>query len=117
MLCAPPRNCRSIRVVDACCKWICLDDIHPHGGTNFDLTKNGVVVTNGGGNRDGNGGGHRGAVDFKLRLVASAVTAVFSIALLFFLIYRCAGQLVRATDFGNRSVADRLCRLPFAKRY
>ncbi len=73
VLCAPPQNCRSLRVGDQCCQWICLDeDGDRHGGD--------------GGHRGGGGGGE--VADVKLRLVASCLTAVLSIALLFFLIYR-----------------------------
>lgn len=66
-----------LKVGDRCCEWICLKDIHPHGGSNFDAT-----------NPHGGGGGPASAADVKLRLVASAVTAILSVALLFFLVYR-----------------------------
>ncbi len=80
VLCAPPSDCRSLRVGDQCCQWICLDKIHPHGGDDFHRHGEGGA---GGG---GGGGGRSG--DAQLRLVASALTAVLSVALLFFLIYR-----------------------------
>ena len=70
MFCAPPSNCKSIRMGDGCCEWICLEKYPEdhHGGGGDD---DGVV-----------------AADVNLRLVASAVTAICSVALLFFLIYR-----------------------------
>ena len=70
MFCAPPSNCKSIRMGDGCCEWICLEkypDGHDEGGDG-----DGVVA----------------AADVNLRLVASAVTAICSVTLLFFLIYR-----------------------------
>ena len=73
-----------------CCQWICLDDIHPHGGSNFDPDSVG----------DGGGGGS-GAADVKLRLVAAAVTAIFSIALLFFLVYRLVTVMTIHTKLRN----------------
>ncbi|TRY63345.1 hypothetical protein TCAL_04014 [Tigriopus californicus] len=72
VLCSPPPDCKSLRVGNQCCQWICLDDIHPHGGSDFDPHNL----------------GNSGVVDIKLRLVASAVMAIFSLALLAFLIYR-----------------------------
>ena len=54
--------------------------MHPHGGSDFNLNGN---INNRGSTPNGSG-----IADVKLRLVASAVTAVFSLALLVFLIYR-----------------------------
>lgn len=67
VLCAPPKNCLSLRVGDACCQWICDEWDTPRSGGN----------------------------DIGLRLVASAITAVFSLALLFFLIYRLRQRKLR----------------------
>lgn len=67
VLCAPPKNCLSLRVGDACCQWICEEWETPRSGAN----------------------------DIGLRLVASAITAVFSLALLFFLIYRLRQRKLR----------------------
>lgn len=67
VLCAPPKNCLSLRVGDACCQWICDEWDTPRTGGN----------------------------DIGLRLVASAITAVFSLALLFFLIYRLRQRKLR----------------------
>lgn len=66
--CAPPRkNCNNIRLDDeSCCYWTCLDDLLPNEGTGIDNQ----------------------VADIKLRLMASSLTAIFSVALLLFLIYR-----------------------------
>jgi len=67
VLCAPPQGCRSLRVGDACCEWVCdkWDDVP-------------------------------GSVsDLGLRLMASAITAIFSLSLLFFLIYRLRQRKLR----------------------
>jgi hypothetical protein len=74
VLCAPPSHCKSLRVGAGCCEWICLD----HGnGQDYDrdIVDGGVYTAS-------------PAADVNLRLVASAVTAICSVALLFFLIYR-----------------------------
>ena len=67
VLCAPPMNCVSLRVGDACCQWIC-DDVEPPPGSISDI---------------------------GLRLVASAITAILSLSLLFFLIYRLRQRRLR----------------------
>lgn len=68
VLCAPPQGCRSLRVGDACCEWVC---------DQWEDTGNGSVS------------------DLGLRLVASAVTAILSLSLLFFLIYRLRQRKLR----------------------
>jgi len=68
VLCAPPQGCRSLRVGDACCEWVC---------DQWDDT------------------GHGSVSDLGLRLVASAVTAILSLSLLFFLIYRLRQRKLR----------------------
>lgn len=68
VLCAPPQGCRSLRVGDACCEWVC---------DQWDET------------------GHGSVSDLGLRLVASAVTAILSLSLLFFLIYRLRQRKLR----------------------
>ena len=67
VLCAPPMNCVSLRVGDACCQWIC-DDVEPTPGSISDI---------------------------GLRIVASAITAILSLSLLFFLIYRLRQRRLR----------------------
>jgi hypothetical protein len=69
VLCAPPQGCRSLRVGNACCEWVC-DRWDEEG-------------------QDGQ------ASDLGLRLVASAVTAILSLSLLFFLIYRLRQRRLR----------------------
>jgi len=54
-------------------------------------------------------GGGLVAADLGLRLVACGVTAIFSIALLFFLIYRLRSRKMRDvdnTDRGNEETAN-----------
>ena len=67
VLCAPPKNCLSLRVGEACCQWICDEWETPPGSIS----------------------------DVGLRLVASAITAIFSLSLLFFLIYRLRQRRLR----------------------
>ena len=67
VLCAPPQGCRSLRVGDACCEWVC----------------------------DQWEGAEGGVSELGLRLVASAVTAILSLSLLFFLIYRLRQRKLR----------------------
>ena len=68
VLCAPPQGCRSLRVGDACCEWVC---------DQWDDSVTGSVS------------------DLGLRLMASAITAIFSLSLLFFLIYRLRQRKLR----------------------
>merc|ERR1719468_1158048 len=68
VLCAPPQGCRSLRVGDACCEWVC---------DQWDTEMTGSVS------------------DLGLRLMASAITAIFSLSLLFFLIYRLRQRKLR----------------------
>lgn len=72
VLCAPPQGCRSLRVGDACCEWVC-DQWEPGDQPNGSGTVS----------------------DLGLRLVASAVTAIVSLCLLFFLIYRLRQRKLR----------------------
>ena len=71
VLCAPPQGCHHLTPGDACCEWVCdrWDD-------------------------DDEGSGQ--VSDLGLRLVASAVTAILSLALLFFLIYRLRQRKLRS---------------------
>jgi len=65
--CAPPTNCLRLRVGSACCQWIC-DDWDKPGSLS----------------------------DIGLRLVASCVTAILSLSLLFFLVYRLRQRRIRS---------------------
>lgn len=82
VLCAPPTHCDSIKIPDKCCKWICLDELHPVGGINTEGDRNGGGPVINVRYTPGNG------ADIGLRLVASSVTAILSLCLLFFLVYR-----------------------------
>merc|ERR1719468_21492 len=68
VLCAPPQGCRGLRVGDACCEWVC---------DQWDTEMTGTVS------------------DLGLRLMASAITAIFALSLLFFLIYRLRQRKLR----------------------
>merc|ERR1711971_391481 len=70
VLCAPPQGCHSLRAGNACCEWVC--------------------------DRWDEGGGGSQVSDLGLRLVASAVTAILSLSLLFFLIYRLRQRKLRS---------------------
>lgn len=83
VLCSPPQNCKSFRVGNTCCEFICLDDT---------LSKSDGVL-----DLDGN-------TDIGLRLVASAVTAVLSLSLLFFLIHRLRQRKIRGRQ--NRQLSE-----------
>ncbi|XP_022914781.1 uncharacterized protein [Onthophagus taurus] len=61
VLCAPPQNCKSFQMGTLCCEFKCLDDL---------LTA------------------HDDTYDVALRFIASAVTAILSLSLLFFLFHR-----------------------------
>lgn len=68
------QDCKSFRIGSSCCEFICLDETEgPDGDTSVDVTW-------------GEGGWIGG--DLGLRLIATAVTAVLSLALLAFLFYR-----------------------------
>ena len=90
-ICGPP-SCHALRVKNRCCEWICLDD----SGTG----KVPASVGNGGNaginfiNVNVNTYTPSGA-DIGLRLVASSVTAILSLCLLFFLIYRLRRRKMR----------------------
>ncbi|KAK2713688.1 hypothetical protein QYM36_009534 [Artemia franciscana] len=80
VLCAPPQDCKSFRVGTSCCDFICVDD-YLEGG-------------------DASGGGRIGA-DLGLRLIASAVAAILSLGLLFFLVHRLRGKRRQAGRNNN----------------
>ncbi|XP_064118396.1 uncharacterized protein LOC135223665 isoform X3 [Macrobrachium nipponense] len=76
VLCQPPQDCKSFRVGKSCCDFICLDDMLPK--------------------LPGDGNGPNATTDLGLRMVASAVTAILSLALLLFLIHRLRQRRLRA---------------------
>ncbi|XP_050713345.1 uncharacterized protein LOC126996668 isoform X4 [Eriocheir sinensis] len=73
VLCQPPQDCKSFRLGRSCCDFICLDDLLPK------LPDASSPST-----------------DLGLRMVASAVTAILSLALLLFLIHRLRQRRLRA---------------------
>ncbi|XP_063612912.1 uncharacterized protein LOC134786298 [Penaeus indicus] len=74
VLCQPPQDCKSFRIGALCCDFICLDDILPK-------IPDGKINP---------------STDLGLRMVASAVTAILSLALLLFLIHRLRQRRLRA---------------------
>ncbi|EFX79752.1 hypothetical protein DAPPUDRAFT_304342 [Daphnia pulex] len=81
VLCAAPKDCKSFRIGSSCCEFICLDNTE--GGND----EGSIDVTWGDENWVGG--------DLGLRLIATAVTAVLSLALLAFLFYRLKRRRVR----------------------
>ncbi|XP_063223377.1 integral membrane protein DGCR2/IDD-like [Bacillus rossius redtenbacheri] len=84
VLCSPPQDCKSFRVGNSCCEFICLDDT---------LSKTSPE-----------GGAGEGGTDLGLRLIASTVTAVLSLSLLFFLIHRLRQRKKRGRQ--NRQLSE-----------
>lgn len=72
VLCSPPQDCKSFRVGNSCCEFICLDDTLGKDGSGHDIN-----------------------ADLGLRLIASAITAILSLSLLFFLIHRLRQRKIR----------------------
>lgn len=81
VLCAAPKDCKSFRIGSSCCEFICLDNTE--GGND----EGSVDVTWGGDTWIGG--------DLGFRLVATAITAVLSLALLVFLFYRLKRRRAR----------------------
>lgn len=69
VLCAPPTGCRTLMAGESCCEWVC---------NSWDTPIQQKPVS-----------------DLGLRLVASGVTAILSLSLLFFLIYRLRQRKLR----------------------
>jgi len=69
VLCAPPTGCRTLMAGESCCEWVC---------NSWDTPTSQKPVS-----------------DLGLRLVASGVTAILSLSLLFFLIYRLRQRKLR----------------------
>ncbi|XP_071449849.1 uncharacterized protein [Hetaerina americana] len=84
VLCSPPQECTSFRLGNSCCEFICLDDTLPK------------TTSDGTGNENG--------ADLGLRLIASAVTAILSLSLLFFLIHRLRQRKIRGRQ--NRQLTE-----------
>ncbi|XP_046751937.1 uncharacterized protein LOC124414871 isoform X1 [Diprion similis] len=96
VLCSQPQDCKSFRVGTTCCEFICMDDTLPVGGGDGN---SGI----GGGLGDGNT-----SSDMGLRLVASCITAILSLSLIFFLIHRLRQRKIRVCVAGrqNRQLTD-----------
>ncbi|KAG8041778.1 hypothetical protein G9C98_007082 [Cotesia typhae] len=80
----PKQDCKSFRIGTPCCEFICLDD------TLSSVTND---KTDG---IEGNNGDSSASYDLGLRLVASCITAILSLSLLFFLIHRLRQRKIRA---------------------
>lgn len=84
-------DCKSFRRGDTCCEFICLDDT-------LSSISNDKVDGTGGNITDGTAN-----YDIGLRSVASFVTAVLSLSLLFFLIHRLRQRKIRVCVAGRQS--------------
>lgn len=88
VLCSPPQDCRSFRMGNSCCEFKCLDDILASNGATSDGGGSGGSSSNGAKTNVFGGTAPADTYDIALRLIASLVTAVLSLSLLFFLIHR-----------------------------
>ncbi|XP_066602905.1 mucin-2-like isoform X2 [Prorops nasuta] len=87
----PEEDCKSFRRGDTCCEFICLDDTLSSISNDKPDTVGGNIV-------DGNAN-----YDLGLRLIASFITAILSMSLLFFLIHRLRQRKIRACVAGRQS--------------
>ncbi|KAL6418061.1 hypothetical protein ACFW04_013685 [Cataglyphis niger] len=88
-------NCKSFRRGDTCCEFICLDDTLSISNDKVDGAGSNVL--------DGNA-----SYDIGLRSIASFVTAIFSLSLLFFLIHRLRQRKIQVCVAGreNRQLGE-----------
>ncbi|XP_011859635.1 PREDICTED: putative GPI-anchored protein PB15E9.01c isoform X2 [Vollenhovia emeryi] len=85
-------NCKSFRRGNTCCEFICLDDtLSPISNDKADETGTNAI--------DGNAN-----YDIGLRSIASFVTALFSLSLLFFLIHRLRQRKIQGRE--NRQLGE-----------
>ncbi|XP_011702364.1 PREDICTED: endochitinase A isoform X2 [Wasmannia auropunctata] len=85
-------NCKSFRRGNTCCEFICLDDtLSPMSNDKADEAGTNAI--------DGNAN-----YDIGLRSVASFVTAIFSLSLLFFLIHRLRQRKIQGRE--NRQLGE-----------
>ncbi|XP_033226421.1 uncharacterized protein LOC117178951 isoform X1 [Belonocnema kinseyi] len=92
----PKQDCKSFRFGNTCCEFICMDDTL--SSVSNDKTEGeGTTIAEGNAN-----------YDTGLRLVASCITAVLSLSLLFFLIHRLRQRKIRVCVAGRqtRQVAE-----------
>ncbi|XP_057325308.1 uncharacterized protein LOC130667615 isoform X1 [Microplitis mediator] len=87
----PKQDCKSFRIGTPCCEFICLDD------TLSSVTND---KTDG---IEGNNGDSSASYDLGLRLVASCITAILSLSLLFFLIHRLRQRKIRVCIAGRQN--------------
>ncbi|CAD6225408.1 GSCOCG00005664001-RA-CDS [Cotesia congregata] len=85
------QDCKSFRIGTPCCEFICLDD------TLSSVTND---KTDG---IEGNNGDSSASYDLGLRLVASCITAILSLSLLFFLIHRLRQRKIRVCIAGRQN--------------
>ncbi|XP_036138617.1 putative GPI-anchored protein pfl2 isoform X2 [Monomorium pharaonis] len=83
-------NCKSFRRGNTCCEFICLDDMSVSNDKADEAGTNTI---------DGNAN-----YDIGLRSVASFVTAIFSLSLLFFLIHRLRQRKIQGRE--NRQLGE-----------
>lgn len=102
VLCSPPQDCQSFQAGNSCCEFKCLDDIL--GGSTS--AGNGGATTHVGGKLDVRSASSGDTYDVALRLIASLVTAVLSLSLLFFLIHRLRRKKSRGGVAGGGGVAS-----------
>lgn len=89
--CQPPQDCKSFRIGNSCCDFICLEDSLDNGGPNSGGPNTGgpylsrpVEIAN-----------------FVPKVVIAAVTAMLSLSLLFFLIHRLRQRHIQGlSEFG-----------------
>ncbi|XP_073977865.1 uncharacterized protein isoform X1 [Rhodnius prolixus] len=81
VLCSPPQDCKSFRVGNSCCEFICLDDTLGKSDSEHDFN-----------------------ADLGLRLIATAITAILSLSLLFFLLHRLRQRKIRGRQ--NRELTE-----------
>ncbi|KAK0181702.1 hypothetical protein PV327_003965 [Microctonus hyperodae] len=87
----PKQDCKSFRIGTPCCEFICLDD-----------TLSSVTNDKADG-IEGNSGESSATYDLGLKLVASCITAILSLSLLFFLIHRLRQRKIRVCVAGRQS--------------
>ncbi|BES88070.1 DiGeorge syndrome critical region gene 2 [Nesidiocoris tenuis] len=81
VLCSPPQDCKSFRVGNSCCEFLCLDDTLGKSDSDHDFN-----------------------ADLGLRLIATAITAILSLSLLVFLFHRLRQRKIRGRQ--NRELTE-----------
>lgn len=86
VLCSPPQDCKSFRLGNSCCEFICLDTLETLLKPSSDH------------------GGGESTTDLGLRLIAYAVTVVLFLSLFFFLVHRFRQRKIRGRQ--NRQLSE-----------